>query len=53
VPEATRVAEILSRALAAYSGVPARPFADVSSLNASNDAHEAAAEASPFATAAR
>ena len=53
VPEAVRVAELLSRALAAYSGVPARPFADASNLNASNDAHEPAAEASPFATAAR
>jgi hypothetical protein len=47
VPEAVRVAEILARALAAQSGVPARPIA-----SASRGAHEPATDARPFATAA-
>jgi len=48
IPDAAHVAEILSRALAAYAGVPARPVP-----NASNDAIGAMPETRPFATAAQ
>ena len=46
VPDATHVADILSRALAAYSGVAARPL-----VAASSETHDPVAEPRPYATA--